>query len=173
MGECTPKVKMVDSGNEITPHSEFFLTLHLRGDLEALCVVRSMLQRAAEVMQFPEADARAIVRSVDEALANVIRHAYEGREGLPIELDCRRLWSGGDSSVPYGVEIVIKDTGLPAKPEKLRSRPLDEIRPGGLGIHFMKQSMDIVEFSREDGKNLLRMVKYLAHSEPGEVLEGE
>jgi hypothetical protein len=37
----------------------------------------------------------------------------------------------------------------------------------------MKQSMDIVEFSREEGKNLLRMVKYLAPSKPEEKLEGE
>lgn len=173
MAECTPNPKMVDSGNAMTPRSEFFLTLHLRGDVEALCVVRAMLQRAAEVMHFPEADSRAIVRSVDEALTNVIRHAYEGHEGLPIELNCRRLWTGGDAAVPYGVEIVIKDSGVAADPQKLRGRPLEEIRPGGLGIHFMKQSMDVVEFSREDGRNLLRMVKYLALSKPEKKLEGE
>ena len=149
------------------------MTLHMRSDPEALCVVRAMLQRAAEVLQFPETDSRAIVLSVDEALANVIRHAYEGRQGLPIEINCRRLWTGSDSALPYGVEIVIKDSGMAADPQKLRGRPLEEIRPGGLGIHFMKQSMDIVEFSRVDGKNLLRMVKYLAHSKPEEKLEGE
>ena len=157
----------------MTPRSEFFLTLHLRSDPEALCVVRAMLQRAAEVLQFGEAESRAIVLSVDEGLTNVIRHGYEGRPGLPIELNCRRLWTGSDSAIPYGVEIVIKDCGVAADPQKLRGRPLEEIRPGGLGIHFMKQSMDSVEFSREDGKNLLRMVKYLAHSKPEEKLEGE
>lgn len=136
-------------------------------------MVRAMLQKAAEVLQFQEPDTHAIVLSVDEALTNVIRHAYQGREGLPIELTCLRLWTGSESRVPYGVEIVIKDSGVEANPQKLRGRPLDEIRPGGLGIHFMKQSMDIVEFSREDGKNMLRMVKYLAHSKPEKKLEGE
>jgi serine/threonine-protein kinase RsbW len=165
-------MKMADRGSSSAHRSEFFLTLHLRGDLEALSVVRAMLQRAAEVLHFPEAEARAIVRSVDEALTNVIRHAYEGREGLPIELTCRRLWTDGEPAVPYGVEIVIEDSGVAANPQKLRSRPLDEIRPGGLGIHFMKQSMDIVEFSRENDKNVLRMVKYLAPSKPDEGLGG-
>ena len=157
----------------MAPRSEFFLTLHLRGNLEALSVVRAMLQGTAEVLKFQEADSRAIVRSVDEALTNVIRHAYGGREGLPIELNCRRLWTGGDPAVPYGVEIVIKDCGVAANPQKLRGRSLEEIRPGGLGLHFMRQSMDIVEFSRKNGKNLLRMVKYLAPAKPEKKLEGE
>ncbi len=173
MAECTPKLKMADRGNEITARSEFFLTLQLRSDAETLCVVRAMLQRAAELLHFPEADSCAIVLSVDEALANVIRHAYQGREGMPIEINCRRLWTGSDPAVPYGVEIVIKDSGVAVDPEKLQGRPLEEIRPGGLGIHFMKQSMDIVEFSREDGRNLVRMVKYLAPSKPEEKLAGE
>ena len=96
MAECTPHIRMMDSENALTPRSEFFLTLHLRSNVEALCVVRAMLQKAAEVLQFQEADSRAIVRSVDEALTNVIRHAYGGREGLPIELNCRKLWTGRD-----------------------------------------------------------------------------
>jgi hypothetical protein len=37
----------------------------------------------------------------------------------------------------------------------------------------MKQSMDVVEFSRKNGRNLLRMVKYLALSRPEEKPEGE
>jgi len=131
------------------------------------------LQRATEVVHFQESDSRAIVRSVDEALANVIRHAYKGRTGLPIGLTCRRLWSAKDASAPQGLEIVLSDSGVAADPKKLQGRSLDEIRPGGLGLHFMKQSMDVVEFSRKNGKNLLRMVKYLAPSTPEEKPEGE
>jgi anti-sigma regulatory factor (Ser/Thr protein kinase) len=56
---------------------------------------------------------------------------------------------------------VLQDSGEAADPKKLQGRPLDEVRPGGLGLHFMRQSMDEVEFSRKKGKNLLRMVKYL------------
>ena len=46
-------------------------------------------------------------------------------------------------------------------PEKLRGRRLDEIKPGGLGLHFIRQSMDVVEFKRAQGANLLRLIKYL------------
>ena len=72
-----------------------------------------------------------------------------------------------------GLEIVLSDSGVTVDPRKLRGRPLDEIRPGGLGLHFMKQSMDVVEFRRKNGKNLLRMVKYLAPCKPEEMPKGE
>ena len=72
-----------------------------------------------------------------------------------------------------GLEVIIEDSGIAVDPKKLQGRPLEEIRPGGLGLHFMKQSMDVVEFRRNNGKNLLRMVKYLAPSRPEEKPEGE
>lgn len=149
--------------------SELLLRLQLHSNPETLCLVRATLERATEVMHFAEPESRAIVRSVDEALANVIQHAYKGRNGLPIEVSCSRLWNPKDPGAPKGLEIVLEDSGAPADPQKLRGRPLDEVRPGGLGIHFIKQSMDVVEFHRKSGKNLLRMVKYLvpANRKPG------
>ena len=60
-----------------------------------------------------------------------------------------------------------------ADPAKMKGRPLEEIRPGGLGLHFMRQSMDEVEFSRKKGKNQLRLVKYMAPAAPAIAPEGE
>ncbi len=154
-------------------HAELLLRLNLESNPEALCMVRATLQRATEVVHFQESDSRAIVRSVDEALANVIRHAYKGQTGLPIELTCRRLFADPEKKTTHGLEIELSDSGIPVNPKKLHGRPLEEIRPGGLGLHFMKQSMDVVEFRRKNGKNLLRMVKYLAPSKPEEKPEGE
>lgn len=155
------------------PRAELMVRLHLESNPESLCLVRSALDRASEVIHFPEPERRAIVRSVDEALANVIRHAYKGRGGLPIEVTCRRLFAGPDKKEPVGLEIELCDLGVAPDPKKLSGRPLDEIRPGGLGLHFMKQSMDVVEFRRKSGKNLLRMVKYLAPSKPDHRTGGE
>lgn len=142
--------------------SELLLKLELQSDPEALCVVRAAIERAAEVLRFREAETRAIVRSVDEALANVIRHAYGGRTGMPIEVSCWRCKRKSTNQEQQGIEIVLEDEGSVAKPENFKGRSLDEIRPGGLGLHFIRQSMDEVEFSRKKGKNQLRMVKYLS-----------
>ena len=132
-----------------------------RRDIERVGA-RAALERATEIMHFAAPASRAIVRSVDEALANVIRHAYQGRPGQPIEVSCWRLRADGGKQSLQGIEIVLVDSGVPLDPAKLKGRPLDEIRPGGLGLHFMRQSMDKVEFSRKKGKNQLRLVKYLA-----------
>jgi anti-sigma regulatory factor (Ser/Thr protein kinase) len=152
--------------NRARHHSELWLRLELESNPEALGLVRATLERAAECMHFQEADLRAIVRSVDEAVANVIRHAYKGRPGLPITLSFRKLWRGKDANVMGGLEILLEDSGEAADPKKLQGRPLEEVRPGGLGLHFMRQSMDEVEFSRKNGRNLLRMVKYLESARP-------
>jgi serine/threonine-protein kinase RsbW len=160
--------KLKDKGNNKSAptRAELLLRLRLESNPEALSLVRATMQSASEVLHFQESDSRAIVRSVDEALANVVRHAYAGRTGLPIEITCRRLWGEPPASSPRGLEIVLEDLGAAADPKKLQGRPLEEVRPGGLGLHFIKASMDVVEFSRKNGKNLLRMVKYLAPSKP-------
>lgn len=128
-------------------------------------MVRASLDRAAEVLHFQAAERRAIVRSVDEALANVMRHAYGGKSGMPIAVTFRRLHGRNHPMDNAGIEVVLEDQGIPAEPSKLEGRPFDEIRPGGLGLHFMRQSMDEVEFIRKRGKNQLRMVKYLTKAE--------
>ena len=153
----------------IRQRAELLLRVHLESNPEALCLVRAILLRATEMLHFHALDSRAIVRSVDEALANVIRHAYKGQGGLPIGVTCRRIWGGTNATKPRGLEIVLEDSGVAADPKKFQGRSLEQVRPGGLGLHFMKESMDVVEFSRKNGKNLLRMVKYLAPSKP----EGE
>ena len=155
------------------PKSEMLLKLELQSNPEALCLVRATVERAAEVLHFHDSETRAIVRSVDEALANVMRHAYGGRTGLPIEMSCHKLQLGGQKAAQGGIAILLADKGVPLKPATLKSRSLDDIRPGGLGLHFIRQSMDEVEFTRKKGKNLLRMVKYLSPTPQIAASEGE
>jgi serine/threonine-protein kinase RsbW len=168
-----PKSQKKQNRQETRPYAELLLRLYLESNPDALCMVRAAVQRATEMVRFQEPESRAIVRSVDEALANVIRHAYQNRPGKPIDLICRRLFESKEKKELRGLEIVLEDSGVPVNPKKLQGRPLEEIRPGGLGLHFMKQSMDVVEFRRKNGKNLLRMVKYLAPSRPEAKPEGE
>ena len=137
------------------------LRLQLKSNPEALSLVRAAVERAAELLHFGEVESRAIVRSVDEGLANVIRHAYGGKGGRPIEVACYTVSDPKKGREARGIEVILRDSGTPLDRSKLKGRPLDDIRPGGLGLHFMKESMDKVEFSRQKGKNQLRLVKYL------------
>src|SRR5205823_3713362 len=109
--------------------------------------------KLAETLGFPETECRAVVLAVDEALTNIIRHAYQGQTERPIEASFRRI--------QVAREIVLEDRGIRVNAQKLCGRPLEEIRSGGLGLHFMRESMDAVEFRRRWGRNQLRMVKLL------------
>ena len=169
----TPKTPNKTGAESASERSETLLQLHLESNPEALCLVRATLQRAAEVLQFQEHDTRAIVRSVDEALANVILHAYGGQKGQPIVVSCNRLRKGEKPEDPVGLEIILADSGEALDPGKLKSRSLQEIRPGGLGLHFIKESMDVVEFSRKEGQNFLRLVKYPTPSKAGKNEKGD
>jgi len=126
-----------------------------------LCVVRNALSELTAKLGFPEPECRAVVLAVDEALTNIIRHAYLGDSEKPIEASFRRIAMLQDGQVEEALEIVLEDRGITANPRKMCGRALEDVRPGGLGLHFIRESMDTVEFSRRKGRNLLRLVKVL------------
>jgi serine/threonine-protein kinase RsbW len=140
---------------------DLLLKMELRSDPALLCVVRGAMEPLTEAFGFSAAECRSVTRAVDEALTNIIRHAYHGQVDRPIEVLCGRVQPRGEKERGEGLEILLSDEGPEVDPSKLRGRRLDEIKPGGLGLHFIRQSMDVVEFKRENGKNQLRLIKYL------------
>ena len=138
----------------------WLLRLDLPSDPEMLCVVRDAMMRLTEQLGFPAAECRGVTRAVDEALANVIRHAYGSRPGKPIEVTCR-LMQERSKTRRASLEIVLVDSGAPADRKKLCGRALDDIRPGGLGIHLIQNGVDLMQYTTKGGKNRLRLVKYL------------
>jgi len=152
----------------------WLLRLELPSNPEILCVVRSAVMRLTEELGFPAAECRGLTRAVDEALANIIRHAYDGRPGQPIELLCRRLQDRTSDKQRAGLEIVLVDHGAAADRKKLRGRSLDDVRPGGLGLHFIQDGVDLMQYTTQAHTNRLRLVKYLrtAESEP-KIPKGE
>ena len=67
------------------------LKMELPSNPDALCVVRNALEQLAQMLGFPEDECRAVVLAVDEALTNIIRHAYQGKADQPIKICFRRL----------------------------------------------------------------------------------
>ena len=123
-----------------------------------LAVVRAALERLCELIGFDEASRGGIVLAVDEALTNVIKHAYHGRPDQPIDITFRSV-VGGEAA---GLQIELRDWGERADAGQIRSRDLDDVRPGGLGVHIMHNCMDQVEYApAPDGGTRLTMVKKL------------
>jgi serine/threonine-protein kinase RsbW len=136
------------------------LRLKFFSNPELLGVVRSAVCALSESIGFTPEAARAVIRAVDEGLANVMRHAYHSQRDLPIHLTC---WSVA-SSLPVGakaaIEIEIADRGAAIPAGKLNAPPPRELQPGGLGLEWMRKSMDVVQHSRKGKTNYLRMTKY-------------
>jgi anti-sigma regulatory factor (Ser/Thr protein kinase) len=137
------------------------LRMELRSNPEMLCVVRQALGQLAAAMGFLESECRAVVLAVDEALTNIIRHAYLGNTGRPIEASFHRIQAARDGQRKDALEIVLEDRGTAVNRKKLCGRALEDVRPGGLGLHFIRECMDTVEFNRRNGRNQLRLVKIL------------
>jgi len=140
---------------------ELLLKLELRSDPGMLCVVRGAMERLTEVLGFSAAECRSVTRAVDEAITNIMRHSYKNQLHKPIELQAVRLKPDARSGRGEGLEFLLCDRGPAVDPAKMQGRQLDEIKPGGLGLHFIRQSMDVVEFKRGRGTYVLRLVKYL------------
>jgi anti-sigma regulatory factor (Ser/Thr protein kinase) len=137
------------------------LKLSMSSDPRYLGVVRSAIERYASLIGFGEEDCRWITLALHEALTNVIRHAYHGKEDQPIEI------SFGESQ--GGIEILLVDHGDGVRPEQLSGRPLDEVRPGGLGTHMIREIMDNVHYAPLADRNELRLWKAL----PANPAKGE
>ena len=67
------------------------LTLKFQSDPKMLCVVRGALGQLTEMLGLSPEACRAVVLAVDEALTNVIRHAYLGQTDKPVELSFLRV----------------------------------------------------------------------------------
>jgi len=111
---------------------------------------RGMLQAAGSTKE--QIDSITLV--ISEAASNIIQHAYKGNEG-DIELN---IHVDSYASPPQLV-INLRDYAETIDISEIRSRALDDVRPGGLGVHFMKQLMDNLVYTvPEDGRgNRLEM----------------
>jgi sigma-B regulation protein RsbU (phosphoserine phosphatase) len=129
------------------------LALRLASRVDQLRKIRDAVREAVASCGCSAECTADVVMAVDEACQNVIRHAYRDDPGGAIELEIKRC---GDELVVY-----VQDSAPEIDPEQVKPRDLDEIRPGGLGTHLIREMMDSADFVRpESGRgNLLRMVK--------------
>lgn len=124
------------------------IELHFTSDPPMLSVMRAAITKVCEIAEFDQRDTSKIVLALDEACSNIIRHAYGGKSGESITIVCRIK--------PSRLEFHLYDHGIPLNVADIRSRPLEELRPGGLGVYLMRNVMDQVKFEdgTDDGNHL-------------------
>lgn len=134
------------------------VVLQITSDTANVAKVRTAVVQAAQEIGFAEPDVSAIALAINEAIANVIQHGYEGRPGEPIEVTIKRVHRADN----YGLQITICDCGRQVDPGTIAGRELENVRPGGLGTHIIKTVCDEVEYThRQPAGMQLRVLKML------------
>ncbi len=128
------------------------MTLTVPSHPKFLYVVRSALYPIAIDAGFGKKEAGRIILAIDEACSNIIKYAYGGDQSqtiaLTIAVDAEEL------------RITLQDSGKQVDISKIAPRKLDEIRPGGLGTHFMHSLFDSVHYDTSGGRGtVLTLVK--------------
>ena len=103
-----------------------------------LALMRQFVRDFLDGYAFSERERTLMVLGVDEACTNIIRYAYELKDDQLIAL-C--LEDSGDC-----LRMRLRDYGKQARPEELKGRAHDLIRPGGLGLHLIRSAFDKVDY---------------------------
>ncbi|MBQ2514664.1 MAG: ATP-binding protein [Bacteroidales bacterium] len=94
--------------------------------------------------------------SIEEAVENVVRYAYDGGIG----------WLEAGTSLDKDsliLTIELRDAGVPFNPLEKDDPDVtlsaEDRNIGGLGIYLCKKMMDSIDYRYEDGNNILTMTK--------------
>src|SRR5688572_15331426 len=109
------------------------LELKLTSDPAAIAPARVKVEEFARAWRFGEKETADIGLVLNEAIANIIRHAYKGATGQPIELVA--VFSNS------ALTISLRDWGNGVDPMELPAKQHDPLTPGGLGLVCLRELM--------------------------------
>ena len=124
----------------------------LNASSEVLSPFRKELRQILHETGWEKRAAEEILLAVDEALTNIIRHAYQGNPGkMTVSV----------AATDHKIEVVLEDQGKKFDPTQVQSPELPRHKPDGLGIHFIRTIMDEVVYDHQDpAVNRLRLIKH-------------
>jgi len=126
---------------------------------DRLKVVRAVVCATANMYGFSSNDVDSMVLAVNEACMNIIQHAYGENCIGDIVLEI----------VDRSDKLVFRliDFAKPVDRSKIKPRDLNDIRPGGLGVHLINEVMDKVQYCEAPDKhgNIVEMTKNIKHRE--------
>ncbi len=146
------------------------ISVELRSNPLYLSGMREMVGSVARRLGFSEESCGQLALAVDEALCNIMKHGYQKAHDKPIWIRLTPLGGIGTPESIHahgnpttGLRIVLEDEARQVEPHQIKGRNLDEIRPGGLGVHIIQEVMDEVRYEKRGPVGMrLTMVKLRA-----------
>jgi serine/threonine-protein kinase RsbW len=127
-------------------------TMRLFAEFSDLVVIRQFIAQAIREAGLDERVIPDLQLAVDEVCANVLEHGYDGQCG-EIEVVVE--------PIEGGVQASVRDWGAVFDPQSIPipdvTAPLEQRRPGGLGLYLVRQVMDDVcfEFDAQQGNRTI------------------
>ena len=103
-----------------------------------LALMRNFVRKFLSHHPFSEKQRMLMVLGVDEACTNVIRYAYDLRDDQPIALSVEALNTC--------VRMRLRDYGEQTPADQMRGRAHNQVKPGGLGLHLIRNAFDKVDY---------------------------
>ena len=132
-------------------------SLTLPNDVQAVPKLAEFVDIVCETVGFDMGTAMKMNLAIEEAVVNVMNYAYPAGVKGTVNIDAK-------ASAEW-VKFIISDSGAPfdptAKAEVDTTLSAEERGIGGLGIHLIRQIMDSINYEREDGRNVLTLIKKL------------
>jgi serine/threonine-protein kinase RsbW len=117
-------------------------------DTSELATVRRGIESFCAAAGFAQKDAEEIGLVINEAMANVLRHAYAGKSHGRMDIDA--------DFADDALTLTIRDWGSGVVPPQ-PPRKKDPLEPGGLGLLCLRSLMDDVRFDQQPDGMLLTM----------------
>jgi serine/threonine-protein kinase RsbW len=133
------------------------LRLVIPSQTRYLNLVTNLAKRASAAVGLDDSAAAKVSIAVDEAVTNIILHAYQNDPNETIEVELQFL--------PRSLEIHLLHSGKGLRNDQVKlpdpSEYVRHPRKGGLGLLLMSRFMDEVHFVEKGGRSECCMIKHL------------
>lgn len=124
--------------------------------IDQLPKILAWVRQKAKEKVFTSSEIKKIELAVEEAVVNIILHAYKNVSG--------KIYISIVLFEDF-IEITIKDKGPPFNllvmpTKKGFPEDVEEIEEGGLGLHLLHHCMDELQYQRWESYNILIMKKF-------------
>ena len=129
------------------------LSLTIRNDVSELKRLFQATECFMEEHRLSPGCQYAALLALEEMITNIIKYGYDDQGGHDIVVALR--------ADGRNLHIRLEDDGHEfdpmAAPDPEKGKPLHEMKIGGLGIHLVRNMVDDITYSRENGRNLLNI----------------
>jgi serine/threonine-protein kinase RsbW len=141
-------------------HDSFSIVLN--NELSDLPSAVERVEAFCRTWSIPERTIHRFILALDEALTNVMTHAFS--DGLRHGIEVQVAFRDG------ALTATVSDDGVPfdplSQPAPDIHAPLEDRKIGGLGIHLIRSMMDAVEYRRTNSRNHLTFRTHVGTSKP-------